>query len=457
MEGLSGRSKTSHVERPETHYIRSGDLYVAYQVVGEGPQALVIVGGGISNLELSWDDPEQSSFYSALARFVRLVLMDRRGVGVSDRTGAVPTLEQQVDDLRAVMDAAGVERACLAGAADAAAVTAMFASTYPARVAGLLLWQPTARGAWAPDYPWGFREPETPWLGSKFASREHVETSVRRNWPSKSGDREFEELFMRFMRLSASPSSYAAFYRMWFDIDVRHLLDAIQAPTLVMHGSEKATSGKVEESRYIAERIPGARLIEFPEVEWTLFSGQQERIVTLTRDFVDEVWEQATATRDRVLATVLFTDLVGSTGQAVALGPRWQEVMREHNAVIRRELARFHGREIDTAGDGFFASGFDGPARAIRCGCAIRDAMAALDLRIRVGVHTGECDVVDGKLAGIAVAIGARIAAQASEGEVLVSGTVRDLVAGSGIAFEPRGMRELKGVGEWPLYSIVNI
>lgn len=369
----------------------------------------------------------------------------------------MPTLEQQVDDLRAVMDATGVERACLLGSGDGAAVAAMFASTFPTRISGLLLWEPTARGAWAPDYPWGSREPETRWLGSKFASAEHIDWSLPRQYPSWSGDPEFRRRFVRVMRLGASPSSFAAFYRMGFDIDVRHLLGAIQAPTLVMHGRVHAAVANLEESRYIAARIPGARLVEFAEHDAAFWAGDPEPVAALMRTFISDVWnEAASLTPNRVLATVLFTDLVGSTEQAVALGPRWQETLRGHNAAIRRELAHFHGREIDTAGDGFFASGFDGPARAIRCGCAIRNALRQLDLGVRVGVHTGECDLIDGKLAGVAVAIGARIAAEAEAGEVLVSGTVKDLVAGSGLDFESRGVRELRGVGEWPLYAVSN-
>jgi class 3 adenylate cyclase len=242
--------------------------------------------------------------------------------------------------------------------------------------------------------------------------------------------------------------------RTWFDTDVRHLLGAIQAPTLVMHGSREGDA-QPEQSRYVADRIPGARLSEFPELESTWWGGAQERITAAVREFVTDVWEEgAPASLDRVLATVLFTDLVGSTEKSVSLGPRWQEVLREHNAAIRRELAHFRGREIDTAGDGFFASGFDGPARAIRCGCAIRDVLRPLGLGVRIGVHTGECDLVDGKLAGVTVAVGARIAAQAQADEVLVSSTVKDLVAGSGIEFEPRGTRELKGVGDWQLYAV---
>lgn len=441
------------MERPETLYVRSGDAYLGYQTFGSGSFAILSVPGRVSNVELMWDRPELAEFYGGLAQFSRVVVFDRRGVGVSDRPAGGATLEQQVDDLRTVMDAAAVERACLLGSRDGAALAAMFAGVHPARVVCLLLWQPHVRGAWAPDYPWGLKESEMRPVGAEYTSAEAIDQAMRFQFPSKIGDAEFRRRFIQTLRLSASPSSYAALRRVWLDSDVRHILGSIQAPTLVMHGSLM----DVNESRYVAERIPLATLLEFPEVKaigpvW----GDAERPIRAMHAFISDVWDDAERPfrPDRVLATVLFTDLVGSTEQSVALGPDWQELLRQHNSAIRRELAQFRGREIDSAGDGFFASGFEGPAQAIRCGCAIRDAIDALGLRIRVGVHTGECDIVDGKLAGVAVAIGARVAAQAASGEVIVSGAVRDLVAGSGIEFEARGIRELKGVGDWALYSV---
>ena len=444
--------QTPPVERPETQYTRSGDVYVAYQVFGDGPFNVVAVPGRVSNVELIWDDPDRRAFYGALASFARVIIFDKRGTGASDRVVGVPTLEQRLEDVRAVTDAAGVERSGFYGADDGAALAALFAATYPDRAVALMLWEPKARGAWAPDYPWGMREPETAWGGSRYTSPEQIEAGIRVQFPSRSGDEEFRRRYVRTLRLSASPTSYAALYRMWFDVDIRHVLGAIQAPTLVMHGG----LGDVDESRYIVDRIPGARLVEYPEHEASPFYGDIEPPIRAMRDFIAQSWNDALdgAGANRVLTTVLFTDLVGATTRAAELGPRWQEALREHNAIIRRELMRFRGQEIDTAGDGFFASGFDGPARAIRCACSISDAITNLGLGVRVGVHTGECDIVDSKLSGLAVHIGARVAAQADEGEVLVSGTVKDLVAGSGIEFEPRGSRELKGLGDWPLYSV---
>jgi class 3 adenylate cyclase len=442
----------SAAEIPDTLYARSGEVYVAYQAFGDGAVNIVAVPGRVSNVELIWDDPDRRPFYGALASFARVIIFDKRGTGASDRVVGAPILEQRLEDVRAVMDAAGVERAALYGADDGAALAALFAATYPDRAVALMLWEPKARGGWARDYPWGMRDPETAWGGSKYTIPEQIDTGIREQFPTRSGDEEFRRRYVRMLRLSASPTSYAALYRMWFDVDIRHVLGAIQAPTLVMHGG----LGDVGESQYVVDRIGGARLVEFPEHEAAPFYGDIESPVRAMRDFIAQTSDdqRGRAGANRVLTTVLFTDLIGSTAKAVELGPHWQHVLREHNAVVRRELARFRGREIDTAGDGFFASGFDGPARAIRCGCAIRDAVSSLGLGIRVGVHTGECDIVDDKLSGLAVNIGARVAAQANEGDVLVSGTVKDLVAGSGIEFEARGVRELKGLGEWPLYAV---
>jgi class 3 adenylate cyclase len=444
------------MERPETVYVRSGDIYLACQAFGEGPIAVVVIPGRVHCVELIWDDPERSAFFSGLAGFARVIVYDKRGVGCSDRNVGIPMLEHQVEDVRAVMDAHRVERALLFGTRDGAALAALCAATIPARVTGLMLWHPHVRGAWAPDYPWGDSDTAFPWSGLRFASEEHIEHGIRTQTPDKAGDPAFRRRYSRLLRVAASPSAAAAQWRMWIDTDVRDVLPSVQAPTLVMHGGV----GEVAESRYVAERLPLARLVEFPDLRATApYLADSRAPLRTMRAFIEEASANGdgVAQPTRVLATVLFTDLVGSTEQAVVLGPRWQEVLRMHNAVIRRQLAHYRGHEVDTAGDGFFASGFDGPARAIRCGCAIRDALQPLGLSVRVGVHTGECDVVDGKLAGLAVAIGARVSSAAEPGEVLVSGTVRDLVAGSGIEFEPRGNRDLRGIGEWPLFAVVSV
>jgi class 3 adenylate cyclase/pimeloyl-ACP methyl ester carboxylesterase len=438
------------MEPPETHYARSGEAFLAYQAFGAGPVAVVAIPGRVSNVELMWDDPPRATFWSELGRFARVVVFDKRGVGVSDRGYTSPTLEEQIDDVRAVMDAAGVERACLFGTRDGAALAALFAATFPKRVSAIVVWQPQVRGAWAPDYPWA---PKERWQfeGARFASPEHIAWLIRTQVPDRVGDA-YERWLRRFMRLSSSPSSATAQHRMLYDSDVREALGAVRVPALVMHGG----IDDAEESKYVAGQLPIARYLEFRDIRAVApYFGDSSTVLPAMREFIEDTWEASHEDApERVLATILFTDLVSSTERAVALGPRWQELLRDHNAAIRRELARFRGREIDTAGDGFFASGFDGPARAIRCGCAIRDAIQGLDLLVRVGVHTGECDIVDGKLAGVAVAVGARVAAQAGAGEVLVSSTVRDLVAGSGISFETRGTRELKGVGEMSLFAV---
>jgi class 3 adenylate cyclase len=349
-----------------------------------------------------------------------------------------------MDDVRAVMDAAGSSHAAIDGRADGAAMSLLFAATYPERTVALILTNPRPRFTRTADFPWApTREEydrETERAVRIWGSIEHA------RWIAHKADLPLDEAMLtalaRRMRLGASPGAAESLRTMNADIDVSSVLPSVRVPTLLLYSPDR-----LEVARYVAERLPQVELLEdddekFPRIE----------------DFLERAysdWELRRARPERVLATVLFTDLIGSTQTAAELGPRWREVLREHNALIRRELARHSGREIDTAGDGFFASGFDGPARAIRCACAIRDAISGLGLEVRVGVHTGECDVVDGKLSGLAVTIGARVAAQAEAGDVLVSGTVRDLVAGSGIEFEPRGVRELKGLGEWPLHAVV--
>jgi len=334
------------------------------------------------------------------------------------------------------------------GRADGGAMSVLFAATYPERTVGLVLVNPRPRFTRGRDFPWGpTREEydrETERIVRMWGSRDQaVEIARRARLPQ---DDTTLELLARRMRLAASPGAARALREMNAEVDVRHVLPNVRVPTLVLYGAERA-----EVARYVADRIPDAQLVEE--------SGDDPEGLRAFERFVARArveHARRVAEPRRVLATVLFTDLVGSTAKAVELGPRWQDVLREHNLRIRRTLARHSGREIDTAGDGFFASGFDGPARAIRCACAIRDTVSALGLAVRVGVHTGECDIVDDKLSGLAVVIGSRVAAEAQTGEVLVSSTVRDLVAGSGITFEPRGIRVLKGIGEWPLYAVAD-
>jgi class 3 adenylate cyclase len=361
-----------------------------------------------------------------------------------------------MDELRAVMDAVGAERAALVGHVDGAALAMLFAATYPERVFALVLVQPKPRFVRAPDFPWvptreQYEVETQEWLAQLQSSAE-----LERAFASRLGRSPTDPVVRdraRATRLTVSPGAMLALRRMNMDVDVRSVLSTIQAPTLIVHRpadlDDETDTSAVDIARYVEGQIPGSRLLPIGRFEWMPYADIAE--------FLVDAWEQRAVERRRVLATVLFTDLVDSTARAFEAGRAWPALLAEHNAAIRRELARFRGQTIDTAGDGFFASGFDGPARAIRCACAIRDSVGSLGFGIRVGVHTGECDVVDAKLAGLAVAVGARVAAQAEVGEVLVSGTVKDLVAGSGIAFDTRGVRELKGLGEWPLYAVASV
>jgi len=439
----------------ETRYARSGHVNIAYQVLGEGPPDLVYVSGWVSHLEYQWEEPGYTAFLERLASFARLILFDKRGTGMSDRVPSteLPTLEQRMDDVRAVMDAVGSERAALLGVSEGGPMCLLFGATYPERTTALVVFGGYARRLSAPDYPFGqhpddyeaFTEQvEHEWGGT-------VGLAVRS--PSRERDEAFARWWSTYLRMSASPGAAAALTRMNGEIDVRHVLPVIRVPTRILHrAGDRAISPAG--ATYAAERIPGARYVELPGDDHLPFTGDQDALL-------DEVEEFLTGVRrgpepDRILATVLFTDLVGSTERAVEVGDRrWRDLLATHHTVVRRELRRFRGNEVDTAGDGFLAT-FDGPARAIRCAAAIRDAIASLGLEVRAGLHTGECELHDGSVAGIAVHTGARVAALAGPGEVLVSSTVRDLVAGSGLEFEDRGVHALKGVpGEWRLFAVV--
>ena len=376
---------------------------------------------------------------------------------MSDPAGGAPTLETRMDDVRAVMDAVGSKRAAFYGLSEGAAMIILFAATYPERTAALIVRSAFPRRMWAPDYPWGRTEEEYEREVARdlrmFGPRDQARESVRM---LGSFDDEEVEGFLEMLRFGASPGTLTALHRMNKEIDIRHVLPAVRVPTLVLHG-ELDTVVPLDAARYVASRIPAARLVVLPGIGHLAFRGGDE-ITDEIRRFITEVresgaWEESEP--DRALATVLFTDIVGSTAKAVELGDaRWRELLADHHSLIRRQLVRFRGRELDTAGDGFFAS-FDGPARAIRCASAITDSVRELGLELRAGLHTGECELLDGKVGGIAVHIGARVAKQAQPGEVLVSGTVKDLVAGSGLEFEERGVAELKGVpGEWRLYAV---
>jgi class 3 adenylate cyclase/alpha-beta hydrolase superfamily lysophospholipase len=454
--------------RPQTQYARSGDVYIGYQVFGEGPFDLVVVPGALSNIEYGWELQSWAEFYGAFASFARVILFDKRGTGISDPVVGAPSLEERMDDVRAVMDAVGSERAALMGASDGAAMVALFAATYPERAAALVLNNPMVRGAWSPDYPWGAREEEarSALPDMSYTELDRVKTMIAGWAPSRVGDEAFARWTASYTRLSASPTTLANLVQMNLRIDVREALATIRAPTLVAHrelpGGDRSHDpllpNDADASRYVAARISGARFIQLVPGDIAPWAGDIGDTVTSVRDFLTSAWEAgawAPAEPDRVLATVLFTDIVGSTARASELGDaRWRELIQHHHALVRQHLVRFRGRELDTAGDGFFAS-FDGPARAVRCACAISGGVRDLGIEVRAGLHTGECELIEGKMSGIAVHIGARVASLAAPGEVLVSRTVKDLVAGSGLEFEERGTRELNGIpGEWRLFAV---
>jgi class 3 adenylate cyclase len=441
---------------PETRYAKSGDANIAYQVVGQGAMDLVFVFGWISNVELAWEEPNLRRFLERLASFSRLILFDKRGTGLSDRVPdhKLPTLEQRMDDVRAVMDAAGSDRAALFGISEGGPMCILFAATYPERTVALVTCGTYAKRIWAPDYPWAPTPEERQRFFDAIEHQWGQELGLDSLAPSVQEDPAIRRWLEAYVRRSASPGAALALARMNTQIDVRHVLSVVNVPALIMHrtGDKDST---VEEGRYIAERIPGARFVELPGEDHLPWIGDQDALLDEMEEFLTGV--RPPRQPDRVLATILFTDIVGSTERAHALGDRaWRDVLERHHLVVRRELARLRGREIDTAGDGFVAA-FDGPARAIRSACAIRDAVRELGLEIRAGLHTGECEVLGDKLAGVAVHTGARVSAQARPGEVLVSSTVRDLVAGSGIEFEDRGIHQLKGVpGEWRLFRVAD-
>jgi class 3 adenylate cyclase/alpha-beta hydrolase superfamily lysophospholipase len=443
---------------PETCYARSGDVRIAYQVVGDGPFDLVFVPGYVTHLELAWKLPNFGAWLAEMASFSRLIKFDKRGTGMSDPVSGAPTLETRMDDVRAVMDAVGSRRAALFGLSEGASMSALFAATYPERTAALVLRSALARTLWAPDYPWGRTEDEYEREIERelriYGPREHALAAVR---SLGQFDDEEVEAFLDYLRYGASPGMLESLLRMNKHIDIRHVLPLVRVPTLVLQGADDEIVVP-EAARYLASRIPGARFVELPGVGHLALGGTGDLVGDETRRFLNDAWESGgwdESEPERMLATVLFTDIVDATAKALELGDSaWRELLGRHHAIVRRELSRFRGREIDTAGDGFFAA-FDGPARAIRCACAVVDRVRELGIDVRAGLHTGECEVADGKVMGIAVHTGARVAVNAEGGEVVVSSTVKDLVAGSGIEFEDRGLHELKGIpGEWRLFRV---
>jgi pimeloyl-ACP methyl ester carboxylesterase/class 3 adenylate cyclase len=436
---------------PETHYAKSGEINIAYQVVGNGPLDLVFVPGFISHLDLQWADPRIARFLEKLASFSRLILFDKRGTGLSDPVAAPATLEDRMDDVRAVMDAAGSECAALLGLSEGGAMSVLFAATYPERTRALILCGTFATGTLDPDDNPG---------GQRWVDEFHRVRAAAEHWGegrtleifAPSADSERDRIGRGiFERSAASPQMTRTLLDMVVETDVRDLLPSIRVPTLVLHREEEFVP--VESARYLAEHIPGARLVVLPGMDHMPFYGDAE-------GYAEEIEEFLTGARhappsDRVLTTVMFTDIVGSTERAGALGDaRWRELVGRHDELVRSELEHHRGREVKTMGDGFLAT-FDGPARGIRCARAIADKVRALDIGLRAGLHTGECELVGDDIGGMAVNIGARIGALAGADEVLVSNTVKDLVVGSGISFTDRGAQQLKGVpGEWRVFAV---
>ena len=439
--------------RPDVQYAGPEGAAVAYQLVGKGSVDLVFLPEWMNNLEMQWDEPKLARFPSQLAAFSRVIMLNTRGIGLSDPLshGASTTIEQWMGDITTVLEAVDAKHVALFGTGVGGSLAMVFAATYPERVSSLALLNSTARSSIAPDYPFGI---DREW-------REQTQKEMRRAWgqaailelqaPEVAGDARFRDWYGRFERYGASPGIALSVLRMVHDLDVRHLLPTIQCPALVLH-REGDQVVRVEHGRYLTERIPRARYVELPGQGHAYWSGDSDRILAEIQRFLTGAAPVPAA--DRVLVTVLFTDIVASTQTAARLGDdRWARLLHEHRLLVRQELHRFRGREMNTAGDAFVAI-FDGPARAIRCAAAIRDAMRSIGVELRAGLHTGEVEMRGGYVAGIALHIGQRVQAEADPGEVVVSRTVVDLVAGSGIRFTDRGTHKLKGVPErWQLYA----
>jgi class 3 adenylate cyclase len=430
-------------------YAKSGDVHIAYRIFGDGPRDMVLIPGTLSHVELYWEAGASEYLLKRLTSFARVIVFDKRGQGLSDRV-AEQTLDERIGDVRAVMDAAGSKCATIYGWSEGGPMCLMFSATYPERTLALVLYGTFASikdppfAVTAEQWEQSLRETEAHWgEGSLVAA----------NAPSQVNNGAFVRAVARLERASASPSSILALMRANYELDVRHILPSIHVPTLILHRKGDALV-PVEAGRYLAEHIPGAKYVEIPGTDHTVTDNDTQDVIA------DEIEEFMTGARhrpepDRVLATVMFTDIVGSTERAAELGDsRWRELLNNYYAVVRKELTTFRGREVNTAGDGLLAT-FDGPARAIRCACSVRERVRPLGLQVRAGLHTGECELIGDDVGGIAVHIGARVASAATPGEVMVSSTVKDLVAGSGLQFADRGAHSLRGVpGEWRLYAV---
>lgn len=440
--------------RPRTHYAKNKEgQSVAYQIIGDSPPDIVFIPDWVTNLEIMWEEPTLARFLDRLASFGRLICFDKRGTGVSDPVplGAVPTWEEWMDDVGTVLDAVDSERAAVFGHGDGGQMALLFAATYPTRTSALVLADTYARRRRAPDYPSGMPPQVAEQILELILTTWGTGEIAVHGAPSLATNPSFVEWRGRYERLSMSPGQFKSLYPLTYELDFRPVLETIRVPTLVLHRADNryVHSGN---GRFLADHIEGAEFLELPGEDFFFHAGDSEALLGPVQEFLTGTKE--IPVEDRVLATVLFTDIEGATEHMARLGDRaWADLIARHHATVREELARFRGREIDTAGDGFFAT-FDGPARGVRCGLAIRDAVKSLGLEIRAGLHTGECELIGEKVGGIAVHIGARVMSAANAGDVLVSRTVKDLVAGSGLEFRDRGVHELKGVeGEWELFA----
>jgi class 3 adenylate cyclase len=448
---------------PQTRYAKTVDgVHIAYQVSGDGPVDIVFVHSFVSHVELFAELPSFARLIRELGSFARVITFDKRGVGLSDRLSQIPTLEARMDDLRAVMDAVGSARALLLGDGDGGALASLFAATYPERTLGLALWGGGIRIAFAPDYPWGMHRERFEerllqrielW-GDESRGAETVRMTFLLSGETLSRDPAFTAWLTKIQRYGAAPGDLDSFSRVWFETDARSALTAIQVPAGILY-RKGWPADVIEEATWTAEQIPGARLVPLSGEDDDPYLGDVSEVVSAVESLVTFARDEE-GVFDRVLATVLFTDIVGSTQHAVDLGDGpWKELLQRHHAFVRAMIRRFRGVEVDTAGDGFLAT-FDGPGRAVRCAQSIADAVRPLGIEIRAGLHAGEVETIDGKIGGIAVHIGARVGAVAGPSEVLVSQTVKDLVAGGGFTFEDAGEHELKGVPDrWHLYRVL--
>ena len=438
--------------RPRTRYAKSGGVSLAYQVVGEGPIDVVFTPGFVSNVDYWWEVPTAVRFIERLVSFSRVIMWDKRGTGLSDPSAWLPPVEERVEDLRAVLDSAGSERAALFGISEGGPMNLLFAATYPDRTAALVLYGTSPKFSAGPDWPWGWSPEDIKGWLEEIDQCWGEGALIGLFAPTYAATEAFQQVYGRFLRTGASPAMGRAVLEALAELDCRDVLPAIRVPTLVIHRVGDRVA-KVEAARYMAQRIAGAKLVELPGEDHVYIVGDQDSIVDEIEEFLTGI--RRVPQTDRVLMTVLFTDIVGSTKRAVELGDqRWRDVLVAHAAAVRGEITRFGGREVKTTGDGFLVT-FSGPSRGIRCACAIRHRLRQFGIEIRAGLHTGECELIGDDVGGLAVHIGARVAALATPNEVLVSSTVKDLTVGSGLQFEDRGDHTLRGVpGKWHLFAV---